>query len=230
MTPGGAGRAAARLGVSEPWQVRPLALLSREAALEMLGASWSERCPVEVEVLAYLSVEHWGFDERLRLGELVVHRELVDEVAEIFRELLAARFPVDKVRLMGEYDGDDERAMADNNSSAFNCRTIAGTDILSFHSYGVAIDINPWQNPYVRPGKVSPAGSSSFLDRRGASAGMILPGAPCHSAFSRRGWSWGGQWTHVIDYHHFEKPLEGVSRDDDRPLSPSPGCEPGTTT
>jgi D-alanyl-D-alanine carboxypeptidase-like protein len=110
------------------------------------------------------------------------------------------------MRLVSDYGGDDERSMAANNTSAFNCRPVAGTDRWSQHSFGAAIDLNPVQNPYVTEAGISPAAGRAYARpgaRRAAVEGLITEGSPAVRAFRAAGWEWGGDWTSPKDYQHF---------------------------
>lgn len=115
------------------------------------------------------------------------------------------KFPIEKIRLIDEYKGSDDLSMKNNNTSAFNTRMIAGKKQLSNHSYGVAIDINPVQNPEVRGIKVRPGNAKAYANRQIVRKGMIIKGDACYSAFKKRDWSWGGEWKNIKDYQHFEK-------------------------
>jgi len=171
-------------------------------------SSWNKKAPVELEDLSYVRVKYWGFDDKTHIGELIVYSLLAEEVTEIFRELYAAKFPIEKIRLIDEYEADDNLSMADNNSSAFCFRNVDGKQgSLSNHSYGVAIDINPIQNPYIRGDKVSPAEATEYINRKNVKKGMIIKNDPCYEAFIKRGWTWGGEWKTLKDYQHFEKDI-----------------------
>ena len=132
---------------------------------------------------------------------MVVNAAIADEVLEIFQELYAIRYPIEKIRLVDDYDADDERSMADNNSSAFNYRTISGTNKLSNHSRGLAIDINPLYNPYVHSNTgtevCEPANASAYTDRTASFDHKIDEFDPCYQIFTAHGFSWGGNWTHA---------------------------------
>ena len=181
----------------------PLPASAREEAARH---SWREGCPVGLDELRLLRIVYWGFDGQAHQGELVLHRDLAAEVLAIFAELFEARFPIEKMRRIEAYQGDDQRSMADNNTSAFNCRNVLGRkNTFSNHAYGVALDINPVQNPYVKKQVVEPAQGSQYLDRRDARPGMVRLGDACHKAFVSRGWTWGGAWRSLKDYQHFEK-------------------------
>ncbi|MCL1950625.1 MAG: M15 family metallopeptidase [Turicibacter sp.] len=179
---------------------------------ERFGPGYAGRVYTDAKVmphekLRYLSVVHVGFDGKDHLGELIVHEELALEVLDIFRELYDLRFPIEKIQLVSEYGYSDDLSMADNNSSGFNFRKVAETDQLSEHAFGRAIDINPQINPYIlASGEVLPPSSLAYLDRESHAPGKILEGSPILEVFGKRGWFWGGDWTHIKDYHHFEKP------------------------
>jgi hypothetical protein len=167
-----------------------------------LTASWRPGCPVGPAALRLLTVDHWDREGLLRTGELVVHAEQAANVVAVFRELHAARFPVARMELVDRYGGDDDRSMAANNSSAFNCRRTTGGSAWSEHAYGRAIDINPVQNPYVRGSTVLPPAGRAHLDRSAATPGLIRSGDVVVRAFAAVGWPWGGHWSNP-DYQHF---------------------------
>lgn len=128
----------------------------------MLGASLPEEEREALTSLAYVQVTYWDYEGRTQSGELVVHRDLAQEVADIFEELYEEGFPIASVRLIDEYGGQDELSMEANNTSAFCYRKIAGSSRLSNHALGRAIDINPLQNPHVKEGEVSPPGGTAY--------------------------------------------------------------------
>ncbi len=176
----------------------------------MIPATWREGCPVPIEELVYMRLNHWGMDGKVHDGAIIVHRIVAQDVADIFAELFQARFPLESVRIIEEFNGDDMASMQADNTSGFNCRKIAGSKKLSWHSYGVAIDINPLLNPYVKGDYVSPpegAPHAGANERWAANLpGYVLEGNICHKAFVDRGWEWGGAWDTRQDYQHFEKP------------------------
>ncbi len=165
-------------------------------------------CPVALEQLRYVTVRFVGFDGQAHLGELVVHRRYADDVASVFATLYEARFPIERMQLVDEYGGDDDASMAANNTSAYNCRPVAGTDRWSNHAYGSAIDINPLQNPYVQGDRVDPPAGSEFagIDRSAGAEvprGVIADDDVVVRAFASVGWEWGGHWRSSQDYQHF---------------------------
>lgn len=181
--------------------------ISENLLAEMTGASWQPdpRCPPRSD-LALIRMNHWGFDDRVHDGELVVVAALTEEVIAAFGQIFAAKFPIGRMTRIDTFGGDDEASMDANNCSAFNFRTIAGTDKLSNHSFGEAIDINPVQNPWVRGDTVLPPEGTGYLDRGDVRPGMIVRPGPVTDAFDAIGWDWGGDWNEGYkDYHHFAK-------------------------
>jgi len=168
--------------------------------------SWRPGCPTPIADLVYIRLSHYGYDGAVHEGELVVHKDLAGEVLAIFKTLFARRFPVEKMKVIDDYQGDDAASMADNNTSAFNCRFVAGKPgVYSKHSLGRAIDINPRTNPMVMDGAVFPPAGSAFVDRRKGAPGILRAGDRAVREFVRRGWIWGGTWASMKDYQHFEK-------------------------
>lgn len=172
---------------------------------DMRGRSWKDdpSCP-RFEDLALVEIEYRGFDGVIHSGELVVAVSVGDEVAEIFARILAADFPIAMARRIDYYEADDEASMADNNTSCFCFRT-APSGKLSEHAFGLAIDINPVQNPMIIGERVWPDAGAAYLDRSAVRPGMIVRPGPVVEAFDAAGWTWGGDWTAIKDYHHFQK-------------------------
>ncbi|MFI2372197.1 M15 family metallopeptidase [Streptomyces sp. NPDC018833] len=181
-----------------------LAAIVRDVPQDRLGASHEPGCPVPPERLRLITMNHWGFDGRVHRGELIVHQEAVRPVLRAFGKIFDERFPIRRMRVMAEYDGSDARAMADDNTSAFNCRGVTGdAGHLSRHSYGDAVDINPLENPYMdRSGAVHPPAAERHLKRTPATKGLIMPGDAVTRAMESAGWQWGGSWS-PRDYQHF---------------------------
>jgi D-alanyl-D-alanine carboxypeptidase len=173
-----------------------------------LGASWQPGCPVEPEQLRRVYVEHLGFDGQTHRGELIVHEDLAPEVIAIFEQLYRLGYPIEKIRTVDHYPAaDDELSMEDNNTSAFNCRGIPGSNRWSQHAYGRAIDVNPLLNPCIyASGEFQPHNAAAYLDRNRADPGLLHAADPAVHVFTDRGWRWGGDWKNPIDYQHFERP------------------------
>lgn len=177
------------------------------------GKSYGKDCTVPYEELRYVRVLHWGFDGKVHEGELIVNKAIAEDIIEIFKELYEHKYPIEKMLLVDEYDADDNASMADNNTSAFNFRLIDnGSGRLSKHSYGLAIDINPLYNPYVRTinGEtvVSPENGAEYADRTASCPYYINKDDICYKAFTSRSFSWGGDWKNSKDYQHFEKDID----------------------
>ncbi|MEU9038598.1 M15 family metallopeptidase [Streptomyces sp. NPDC048352] len=169
-----------------------------------LGASLRDGCPVGARELRLIRMNHWGFDGRLHRGELVAHRDAVEPLLYVFGRAFAARFPIRRMRVAAVYGGDDRAAMADDNTSAFNCRPVTGDPgKLSRHSWGLAVDVNPVENPYVDVhGVVHPPAGRPHLRRHPVRPGMVTEDGVVAAAFRRVGWEWGGSWSHP-DFQHF---------------------------
>ena len=138
-------------------------------------------------------------------GELIVHQEISQEVVDIFREIYDCGFRINKIIPICHYDCNDDKSMIDNNTSAFNHRTISGSRKLSDHSYGKAIDINPIFNPHIKRNKISPKEGENYTDRDKWQHGIIQKDDCVVTAFKSRGWYWGGDWKYEKDYQHFYK-------------------------
>jgi hypothetical protein len=162
---------------------------------------------VGIAELAYIRMSYWGFDQKPHLGEMIVSQRLAPEVVGIFKILYEQRFPIERMQLMDAYKGDDDAAMAENNTSAFNCRDKTNKPgQFSLHSYGVAVDINTLINPYVKGDQVLPPGGRKYKDRTKPVPGMIVRDGLVYHLFVQKGWQWGGDWDTRQDYQHFEKP------------------------
>lgn len=172
----------------------------------MVGKSMPEDSTISFNELSYLTITYLGYDGKSHQGEMVVHKKIADEVLEIFKEIYQSNFPIEKMRLIDDYGASDYSSMVNNNTSAFCYRTISGTNKVSNHGKGVAIDINPFYNPHVlkSKGTVNPVEASKYSDRSLNVKGMIKYNDVVYKAFISRGWTWGGHWSNP-DYQHFEK-------------------------
>jgi hypothetical protein len=148
--------------------------------------------------LSYLHVLYYDFDNNIQEGEIICSNEIAEDLLEIFQTLYDNQYQIEKIRLVDDYNADDEASMADNNTSCFNYRTIAGTDRISNHSYGKAIDINPLYNPYITTKggteNISPANSTQYADRTAVFAHKIDADDLCYKLFIQHGFTWGGDW------------------------------------
>jgi hypothetical protein len=183
----------------------------------MAGRSHKPCSPVGLDDLRFLRIPHWDYAMAPSCGEMVVHRLRAAEVRDIFADLFEAQFPIERMRLIDFYDADDERSMADNNTSCYCSRTIASdapAESFSYHAFACAIDINPLHNPQIDPSgdpahpfATRPAAGRKYVDRSLRLPGMIYKNEACYAAFVGRGWTSGLDWTRPIDFQHFEKPL-----------------------
>src|SRR5262245_13708515 len=186
--------------------------ISDEVWRDMRGKSWhpNRGCPSR-DRLVLLTVPFRNFAGQTTLGQLVVAKSVAPAVSRIFSEIYnSASFRIERMERIDKFNGDDDASMAANNTSAFNCRPVAGTTRLSAHALGLAIDVNPVQNPSVEGADVAPPEGRAFdsLAKRKAAHdrgqhGVILADGPAVTAFKRNGWKWGGDWTTMKDYQHF---------------------------
>ena len=173
------------------------------------GKSFKENCTTPRRDLRYLKVLHYNKEGEELEGELICHKDIADDLLAIFRELHRAKYPIERMVLIDEFDADDEASMRANNTSAFNFRPASGMRRLSKHSTGMAIDINPLYNPLVkhREGRtrVYPSTATPYIDRTRDFPYKIVKGDLCYRLFKKYGFSWGGDWKSSKDYQHFEK-------------------------
>ncbi len=178
------------------------------------GRSYKAACPLPLSELRYLEVLHKNLVGETLRGEMICHVRITGDVLDIFERLFAAGYPIEKVRLIDEYDADDELSMQDNNSSCFNFRTVSFTNRISRHGYGLAVDINPRYNPYIKTvdGQkiIAPVNGADYEDRSKDFPYKITAEDLCCRLFKERGFLWGGDcWDDEKDYQHFFIPEEG---------------------
>ena len=182
--------------------------ISDELFDRMKGKSFKENCTVPRDDLRCLHLLHWNFNGEVCEGELVCNKKIAQKLIYIFKELYKAGYQIEKIRLVDEYDADDERSMADNNSSCFNFRFISHTTTVSKHGAGLAVDINPLYNPYVKTvngrQNIEPANSAEYVDRKKDFEHKITHDDLCYKLFTQAGFEWGGDWTSCKDWQHFE--------------------------
>jgi hypothetical protein len=170
-----------------------------------LGKTWRAGCPVGPSQLRLLHLRYVGFDQRSRVGTMVVNVSVVTSVVRVFATLYAKRFPIHSMIPESNFQGKDPASMAADNTSGFNCRyaVTTGPKQWSVHAYGEAIDVNPVQNPYVFNGVAQPVAGKSYINRGDVRAGMAEVGGVLNDAFASVGWLWGGRWNASPDYQHF---------------------------
>ena len=154
-----------------------------------------------ISELRLVEVEYYSFDDKLHRGQVVVNKKVEKDIMIIFSLIKELKFPIAKVIPAVKYNWDDEASMNDNNTVAFNYRKVKGSKVLSAHSYGMAIDINPIQNPHIKGKVIQPANAKYDPKVRGT----ILRDSELVKEFIKRGWQWGGRWKSSKDYQHFEK-------------------------
>ena len=178
------------------------------------GKSYKDNCPLPLDELRYLHVLHKDLDGKTHEGELICNAYIADDLLAIFKELFDANYPIEKIRLVDEYNADDETSMRDNNSSCFNFRFISHTTKISKHGLGLAVDINTLYNPYTKvvDGKriLEPATAGEYVDRTKNFPYKIDENDFCYKLFIKHGFEWGGSWKSAKDYQHFELPDDVV--------------------
>lgn len=187
-------------------------VITEEIYERINGCSYVENENISLEELRYLKILHIGFDGEEHEGELIVNQAIADDILEIMQQLYQNQYPIERMVLVDEYDGDDEKSMQANNTSCFNYRTVEGSEKLSKHSYGLAIDINPFYNPCVRSyadgsTKSFPEGSDEYADRSKDFPYKIDQDDLCYRLFTEHGFRWGGTWNSLKDYQHFDKEI-----------------------
>ena len=186
-------------------QAPPFAHTVSPVTRAQLPHSWHRGCPVAPAALRRVRLTYWGFDGRAHTGALVVNASAVGDIVLVFKRLYGARFPIRRMRPIDAYGANDERSLAADNTSAFNCRYAVGPGPRrwSTHAYGLAIDVNPVENPYLEGGRVHPRAGKAYLDRSKVRPGMAVRGGLLVNAFAAVGWQWGGRWKGTPDYQHF---------------------------
>ena len=174
---------------------------------EMIGTTWKKGCPVELDQLAYLRMSYWGFDNKPHVGELIINKAIAKDTVAVFKELFEIRFPIESMKLRSYYYKKPNDPSKKNNTSAFSfSKDTQSPDKLSLHSYGIAIDFNPFYNPApVANGKVEPEGADKYLNRKLKHKGMIYQGDKVFQIMTKNGWAWGGYFKQGVDPMHFEK-------------------------
>jgi hypothetical protein len=161
-------------------------------------------CPLQPAQISKIDVQYFGLDHQQHIGTLIVNKKVAIEVQQIFMHLDNARFPIAKIKPLINYP-NEEAAMSDNDTFALTCRYIANSNIISNHSFGLAIDINPVFNPYVKGKIIVPENGLSYINRSNLMPGMIKNNDTVVQTFAHYGWRWGGNWKSLKDYQHFEK-------------------------
>ena len=188
----------------EPAWTLTISAIDDETRGRIEPTSWRPGCPVGLEGLRLLTFPYVTFDGDVAMGEMIVAVEVAEQIGDVFRQLFEAEYPIQRIELVDNYGGNDLFSMQANNTSAFNCREVAGKPgVWSNHALGLAVDLNPLMNPYVSGSFVDPPEGAEYLDRDEVRLGMVVAGDPAVQAFIAMGWRWGGNWTGLKDYQHF---------------------------
>ncbi|MCR5320739.1 MAG: M15 family metallopeptidase [Lachnospiraceae bacterium] len=168
---------------------------------------------ISLDDLSYLTLLYVNFDGQDMEGEMICNKAIAKDLLEIFKELYDNQYPIERIELVDVYQADDESSMEHNNTSCFNYRMISGSNKLSKHSAGLAVDLNPLYNPAVSTAKdgstkVEPATASAYVDRSQNFAHKIDTSDLAYQVFTRHGFTWGGNWHSKKDYQHFEKSID----------------------
>lgn len=166
--------------------------------------SWHPGCPVSLRGLRRLTVTYRGFDHRAHTGALVVNASAAKKLATVFKRLYRMHYPIRRMVPVDAYHGSDFKSIDADNTSAFNCRSATGSSSWSEHAYGLAVDLNPCENPYVyADGHEEHKHCRKYVDRGRHDPGLVHAGDPVVKAFATIGWGWGGIWHGDRDYQHF---------------------------
>ncbi|MBO3745960.1 M15 family metallopeptidase [Streptosporangiaceae bacterium NEAU-GS5] len=169
-----------------------------------VASSWHQGCPVSVSELRAITMTYWGFDDKAHTGTLVVNAAAADKLVSVFKRLYGMRYPIRKMVPVDAYKGSDYASIDADNTSAFNCRNATGSNNWSQHAFGLAVDLNPRENPYVYAnGSNAHRNADAYVERPLHKPGVINPGDRVVRAFSAIGWGWGGSWSGARDYQHF---------------------------
>jgi hypothetical protein len=196
--------------------------LSPADVAAMTGVVWRPGCPVSLDRLRNVAVGYLGPDGAVHGGTLVVHEDIADDVLDAFGALLDAGFVIARIAPATVQGGDDIALMRANITSAFNCRAVTGGRAFSPHAYGIAVDVNPLWNPWMKDGRVLPAEGAPFVVGRARAPppGMLVHGSAAVAVFEQRGFVWGGRWRSLKDWQHVEKRTTAGERSGRREAAP----------
>ena len=174
------------------------------------GKSYKHNCSIKCDELRYLHLLHYTIDGSIKLGEMICHKDVAKDLINIFRQLYEAKYPIERMQLIDDYNADDITSMNHNNTTCFNYRAVAGSKKLSNHSMGKAVDINPLYNPYVKRRsdgsyKISPETGRKYANRSRNFKYKIDKDDLAYRLFTKYGFRWGGNYRSLKDYQHFEK-------------------------
>jgi hypothetical protein len=168
-------------------------------------STYRQKCPVSLDQLSYIQMTFWGFDHLPHTGEMIVNATVADDIVGVFKQLYEAHFPIEEMRVVRREEVNEPPTGDTNVTSSFECRQVTLGTTWSQHSYGLAIDINPFHNPYARGDIVAPERASAYVDRSWVRPGMVIEGDVVTQAFDALGWGWGGRWNSLRDWMHFSQ-------------------------
>ena len=179
--------------------------IPNEVEQRMKGCSLPDSAAITIDQLRYLTLPYYDYDGNIKTGEMVCNKAIAHDLLCVFKDLFSQAYPIFSIRLVDDYDADDEASMQANNTSCFNYRNRTGIKMLSQHAYGMAVDINPLQNPCVRGTRFRPSTAAEYVDRSKDFEHKIDQDDYCVKVFTTYGFHWGGRWASTKDYQHFEK-------------------------
>lgn len=179
--------------------------IPKDVELRMMGCSLPDNAKITIDQLRYLTLPFYDFDGNIQNGEMVCNKTIAHDLLCVFKALFSQAYPIYSIRLVDDFDADDEASMQANNTSCFNYRNKSGVNMLSRHAYGMAVDINPLQNPCVKGKRIRPATAEEYSDRSRDFEHKIDENDFCKQVFASYGFHWGGRWRSTKDYQHFEK-------------------------
>ena len=171
----------------------------------MRGKSLPSKALIRIEDLRYLTLYYYDFEGEIQKGEMVCNKAIARDLLVVFSKLFKIAYPINSIRLVDDFDADDEVSMQANNTSCFNYRPVPGTNRLSRHAFGMAVDINPLQNPWIPGGIVHPSTAGEYVDRSKDFPHKIDQNDACYRIMKKQGFIWGGEWKWAKDYQHFQK-------------------------
>jgi D-alanyl-D-alanine carboxypeptidase len=197
-------------GGGKVWFVGRVTALPPALSAEMRGTTWMPGCPVALGDLRLLTLSYWGFDARPHLGPMVVKAGVASDIVWVFHQLFDARFPIHNMKLARKFHPNQTNHDTPGDpTAAFNCRPVVTPNgpstTFSQHAYGLAVDINPIENPFVVDGYTRDRYARPYIDRSRRAPGMIHDGDIVVRTFEAIGWGWGGHWHSGQDFMHFSQ-------------------------
>lgn len=176
-----------------------------EVRTRMENRSMPDTAKISFDQLRYLTLPYYDFEGKIQCGEMVCNKAIAHDLLCIFCALFSQAYPINSIRLVDDFNASDEASMHANNTSCFNYRKVKGTNRLSRHAFGMAVDVNPLQNPCVRAAFIEPATATEYVDRDKPFPHKIDKDDYCKKTFTSFGFRWGGNWVGMKDYQHFYK-------------------------